>query len=57
MTNELGLAVSATWDDLLRLTSVAFPDATCTSNRHDKLDLAATRSAIGLILSTMGYNS
>jgi RHS repeat-associated protein len=46
-TNELGLNVAATWDNLLRLTAVQFPDSTYISNRYDKLDLGGTRDRLG----------
>jgi RHS repeat-associated protein len=37
-TNELGLVVSHTWDNLQRLTSTSFPDSTYTSNIYANLD-------------------
>lgn len=46
-TNELGLIVNASWDNLLRLTSVQFPDSTYISNRYSKLDLVGTRDRLG----------
>jgi RHS repeat-associated protein len=46
-TNELGLNVSATWDNLLRLTSVQFPDGTLVSNLYNKLDLGGKRDRLG----------
>ena len=44
-TNELGLNVSATWDNLLRLTSVQFPDSTYISNIYNRLDRCNQRPA------------
>ena len=46
-TNELGLNVAAAWDNLLRLSSVQFPDGTYVSNRFDKLDLGGRRDRMG----------
>ena len=46
-TNDLGLWLAFTWDDLLRPTSASFPDGTYTSNRYDRLDLVATRDRLG----------
>jgi RHS repeat-associated protein len=46
-TNELGLAVTHTWDNLQRLTSTSYPDGTFTSNRYDRLDLSARRDRMG----------
>ena len=46
-TNELGLNVSATWDNLLRLTSAHFPDGTYVSNRFDRLVLGGVRDRLG----------
>jgi RHS repeat-associated protein len=42
-TNELGLAVSYTWDNLQRLTSSTFPDGTTISNQYTMLDRTATK--------------
>ena len=46
-TNELGLNLTATWDNLLRLTSVQYPDGTYISNTFNKLDLGSTRDRLG----------
>ena len=46
-TNELGLNVALTWDNLLRPTSTLFPDGTYTSNRFDRLDLGGVRDRLG----------
>jgi len=45
-TNELGLSVAATWDNLLRLTSIQFPDGTSISNIYNKLDLGGERDRL-----------
>ena len=47
LTNELGLNLTATWDNLLRLTGVQFPDGTYASNSFNKLDLGGTRDRLG----------
>ncbi|HTB84466.1 MAG TPA: RHS repeat-associated core domain-containing protein [Candidatus Sulfotelmatobacter sp.] len=47
LTNELGLNVALSWDNLLRLTSVQYPDGTYTSNRYDRLDLGGERDRMG----------
>ncbi len=54
-TNELGLNLAATWDNLLRLTSVQFPDGTYVSNTFNKLDLGSTRDRLGN-LTTFVYD-
>ena len=46
-TNELGLNLAATWDNLLRLTSVQYPDGTYVSNVYNKLDVGGTRDRLG----------
>jgi RHS repeat-associated protein len=46
-TNELGLNVAATWDNLLRPTSIQFPDGTSISNLYNKLDLSGERDRLG----------
>lgn len=51
LTNELGLNLSATWDNLLRLTSVQFPDATYISNTFNRLDLVNRRDRLGKVTS------
>ncbi len=55
-TNDLGLWLAFTWDDLLRPTSTTYPDNTYTSNRYDKLDLVATRDRLGHWTSA-GYDA
>jgi RHS repeat-associated protein len=47
LTNELGLNLAATWDNLLRLTSIQFPDGTYISNLFNKLDLAGQQNRLG----------
>jgi RHS repeat-associated protein len=47
VANERALSLSLTWDGLNRLTSIGYPDTTYTSNRYEKLDLAATRDRLG----------
>jgi len=46
-TNALNLGVTATWDNLMRLTAVHFPDGTYVSNAFDKLDLGGFRDRLG----------
>jgi RHS repeat-associated protein len=46
-TDERGLTTTSFWDDLQRLTGVAYPDATGTSNLYTWLDLTATRDRLG----------
>jgi len=46
-TNELGLAVTNTWDNLQRLTSATFPDTTYTSNIYLNLDRIQTIDRLG----------
>ncbi len=46
-TNELGLAVSYTWDDLQRLTSTVFPDGTYVSNIYVNLDRTQNIDRLG----------
>lgn len=55
-TNDLGLWLTFTWDNLLRLTGTVFPDGSYTSNRYDKLDLVATRDRLGN-WTTAGYDA
>jgi RHS repeat-associated protein len=47
ITNELELVVNITWDNLIRPTSVLFPDNTYISNRFDRLDLGGSRDRLG----------
>ena len=54
-TNELGLNLTATWDNLLRLTSVQYPDGTYVSNLYNKLDLGGERDRLGNWI-TYGYD-
>lgn len=54
-TNALGLNVAAMWDNLLRLTSIQFPDGTYVSNSFNKLDLGGTRDRLGN-WTTFGYD-
>jgi RHS repeat-associated protein len=46
-TNPVGLVTSYTWDNLQRLTSVAFPDGTCLSNVYTLLDLSGQKDREG----------
>jgi len=46
-TNALGLNVAAAWDNLLRLTSVQFPDGTYVSNVYNNLDLSGVKDRLG----------
>jgi RHS repeat-associated protein len=46
-TNALGLPVNLSWDNLLRLTSVSFPDSTTISNVYTNLDLGARKDRLG----------
>jgi len=55
-TNELGLAVKHTWDNLNRLTSMNYPDGTAVSNVYNKLDLVATRDRLNN-WTYLGYNA
>ena len=45
-TNELGLATTYSYDNLERLVSTAFPDATTISNVYDKLDVVAVKDRL-----------
>ena len=45
-TNELNLNLAATWDNLLRLTSVEFSDGTSISNVYNNLDLGGQRDRL-----------
>ncbi|HTV41864.1 MAG TPA: RHS repeat-associated core domain-containing protein [Candidatus Sulfotelmatobacter sp.] len=47
VTNELGLNLAGTWDNLLRLTSIQYPDGTYVSNVYSKLDITAQRDRLG----------
>jgi RHS repeat-associated protein len=47
LTNELGLKLAVTWDNLLRLTGVQFPDGTYVSNVFNRLDLGGMRDRLG----------
>jgi YD repeat-containing protein len=46
-TNELGLAVTNTWDNLQRLTSTTYPDTTYTSNLYVNLDRVEAIDRLG----------
>lgn len=54
-TNELGLSAVNTWDNLLRLTSVQYPDGTYVSNSYSRLDLTSHRDRLGNVTS-YGYD-
>ena len=45
-TDERGLTTARTWDNLQRLTGVAYPDGTTTSNLYVNLDLTATKDRL-----------
>ena len=45
--NAAGLRVTYAWDALERLTSVAYPDGTYTSNAYHRLDLVGVRDRSG----------
>jgi RHS repeat-associated protein len=47
LTNELGLGLQTTWDGLLRLTNISFPDGSYVVTKYDKLDVSATRDRQG----------
>jgi RHS repeat-associated protein len=55
-TDERGLKMTNSWDGLLRLTRTLYPDGAYTSNRYEKLDLAATRDRRGNWTS-YGFNA
>ncbi|HSY29593.1 MAG TPA: hypothetical protein VK832_18935, partial [Burkholderiaceae bacterium] len=46
-TNELGLVVTNTWDNLQRLTSTTFPDTTFISNIYVNLDRVESIDRLG----------
>ena len=57
-TNELGLIITNTWDDLNRLVCITYQDGTTISNRYDstkKLDLIATKDRLNN-WTYFGYN-
>ena len=54
-TNELGLAITNTYDNLDRLTSTTYPDGTTISNVYDKLDLVGVKDRNGN-WTHYGYN-
>jgi len=45
-TNELGLVTTYIYDKLNRLTSIAYPDLTTTSNVYNNLDIVATKDRL-----------
>ncbi|HEV2207455.1 MAG TPA: RHS repeat-associated core domain-containing protein [Verrucomicrobiae bacterium] len=55
-TNELGLVTAYTWDNLNRLTSVAYPDGTTTSNVYNNLDIVAVKDRLNQ-WTRYGYNT
>jgi YD repeat-containing protein len=55
-TDERGLTVTNFWDNLQRLTGVAYPDGTTTSNIYTALDITARKDRLGY-WSYSGYNS
>lgn len=55
-TDERGLTTTRYWDQLERLTGVAYPDGTTTSNIYTALDITATKDRIGA-WSFTAYNS
>jgi RHS repeat-associated protein len=55
-TNELGLVVTNTWDNLQRLTSTTFPDTTDISNIYVNLDQVENIDRLGN-KTTYGYDA
>ena len=45
--DEMGLAVTNTWDSLNRLALAKYPDGTTLFNNYDKLDLVGTKDRLG----------
>src|SRR5439155_5662892 len=54
-TDERGLTTTNFWDNRQRLTGVAYPDGTTTSNIYTALDLTAIKDRLGY-WSYTGYN-
>ncbi len=55
-TDERGLTTTNTWDNLQRLTKVAFPDGTSTTYTYSNLDLVQITDRLGFVTSYV-YNS
>ncbi len=55
-TNELGLVVTNTWDNLQRLTSTTYPDSTLISNIYANLDRIESVDRLGYP-TKYGYDS
>jgi RHS repeat-associated protein len=56
ITSSLGLQLTYSWDNLSRLTGVAFPDGTTVSNTYNRLDLVAKKDRLNHWTHTV-YNS
>lgn len=55
-TDERGLTTTNTWDVLMRLTHIAYPDGTGTSYTYSNLDLVQVVDRMGYTIS-YGYNN
>ncbi len=55
-TDERGLTTTNTWDNLQRLTKVAFPDGTSATYAYSNLDLVQITDRLGFVTS-YAYNS
>jgi RHS repeat-associated protein len=55
-TSPLGLQLNYSWDNLSRLTGVAFPDGTTAVNSYNRLDLVAQKDRLNHWTHTV-YNS
>jgi RHS repeat-associated protein len=55
-TNELGLIISNSWDNLNRLVQVSFPDGSTISNLFSNLDLVGVKDRMSY-WTTFGYNN
>ncbi len=55
-TDERGLVTTEFWDNLQRLTGVAYPDGSTISNKYTFLDLTATKDRLGN-WTLDGYNA
>src|SRR5439155_17628283 len=55
-TDPRALTITNTWDNLLRLTSVTYPDTTYASNSYNRLDLSGAKDRLGN-WTYLGYDS
>jgi len=55
-TDERGLTVTQTWDNLQRLTNISYPDGTSMAYTYSNLDLVQIKDRMGLY-TKYGYNS